>query len=85
MTYIDLLHFLVRPINLLQSPSGGPDYTIHKQSYYSLAKCVAAITITCRDTATSVVHRFVEELQQTRFDSQKIFSLLVVGEIGREM
>lgn len=58
--------------------------TLHKQAFYSLAKCVAAITVTDA-RALPVVPQFINEIQTASTDSQQIFALLVVGEIGREM
>lgn len=72
---------LLQPIANLQPNQS----TLHKQAFYSLAKCVAAITVTCQLQALPVVQKFVYDIQTASSDSQQIFALLVVGEIGREM
>ncbi|XP_044761676.1 cullin-associated NEDD8-dissociated protein 1 [Coccinella septempunctata] len=58
---------------------------LHKQAFYSLAKCVAAITVTCQSHALPIVPQFIQEIQKAENDTQQIFALLVVGEIGREI
>ncbi|RZB66666.1 cullin-associated NEDD8-dissociated protein 1 [Asbolus verrucosus] len=84
LSYNDLLQFLIHPISISQGVGAG-DIVIHKQAYYSLAKCVAAITVTMQHTALHIVPQFINEIRTARHDSQKIFTLLVVGEIGREI
>lgn len=76
VTYQDLLQMLLYPIS-----SGQPG--LHKQAYYSLAKCVAAITVTCPNHALPAVQQFIHDIQHAKNDSQHIFALLVIGEIGR--
>lgn len=65
--------------------SSGQSTTLHKQAFYSLAKCVAAITVTCEKHALPIVPQFINEIQTVPDSAQQIFALLVVGEIGREM
>ncbi|XP_044257635.1 cullin-associated NEDD8-dissociated protein 1 isoform X1 [Tribolium madens] len=84
LSYNDLLQFLVHPISISQGAGAG-DAVIHKQAYYSLAKCVAAITVTMQHQALQIVPQFINEIRTSRHDAQKIFTLLVVGEIGREI
>jgi cullin-associated NEDD8-dissociated protein 1 len=84
LSYNDLLQFLIHPVSISQGVGAG-DVVIHKQAYYSLAKCVAAITVTMQHTALHIVPQFINEIRTARHDSQKIFTLLVVGEIGREI
>lgn len=79
--YNDLLQMLLYPVSHIPANQSN----LHKQAYYSLAKCVAAITVICKNQALPVVNQFIHNIQVARCDSQHIFSLLVVGEIGREM
>ncbi|KAF5287245.1 hypothetical protein FQR65_LT12289 [Abscondita terminalis] len=79
--YNDVLQMLLYPISHMPNNQS----TLHKQAYYSLAKCVAAITVISKNQALPVVNQFINNIQIARCDSQHIFSLLVVGEIGREM
>ncbi|KAF2884604.1 hypothetical protein ILUMI_21568 [Ignelater luminosus] len=79
--YNDLLQMLLYPVSHIPANQSN----LHKQAYYSLAKCVAAITVICKNQALPVVNQFIHNIQVARCDSQHIFSLLVVGEIGREI
>lgn len=80
LSYNELVQMLISPILNIQ----GKD-TIHKQAYYSLAKCVAAITVICPTKALPVVQQFIYDIQNARSDSQHIFGLLIIGEIRRNM
>nr|CAI5840813.1 unnamed protein product [Callosobruchus analis] len=82
LNYDSLLRLLLVPISNLSTCQNA---TLHKQAFYSLAKCVAAITVTCHTQALPVVPQFISEIQTAQSDSQQIFALLVVGEIGREI
>ncbi|KAJ8923621.1 hypothetical protein NQ315_010200 [Exocentrus adspersus] len=82
LNYDSLLRLLLMPISNLATCQTA---TLHKQAFYSLAKCVAAITVTCHAHALPVVPQFINEIQTASTDSQQIFALLVVGEIGREI
>nr|CAH7745683.1 unnamed protein product [Callosobruchus chinensis] len=82
LNYDSLLRLLLVPISNLSTCQNA---TLHKQAFYSLAKCVAAITVTCHSQALPVVPQFISEIQTAQSDSQQIFALLVVGEIGREI
>ncbi|XP_072401896.1 cullin-associated NEDD8-dissociated protein 1 [Diabrotica undecimpunctata] len=82
LSYDHLLRLLLMPISNL---SVNPSATLHKQAFYSLAKCVAVITVTCHSQAHPIVPQFINEIQTAATDSQQIFALLVVGEIGRKI
>lgn len=77
LSYDNLLRMLLMSATLINNNN--------KQAFYSLAKCVAAITVVCQSQALPVIPQFIIEIQNATSDSQKIFALLVVGEIGREM
>lgn len=86
LEYRDLLAMLVAPVT--QSNMGGgasPVPVLHKQAFHSLAKCVAALTITWKQEALSVVEQFMRDIQNPRNDAQHIFALLIIGEIGRHI
>ncbi|XP_057661547.1 cullin-associated NEDD8-dissociated protein 1 isoform X2 [Diorhabda carinulata] len=82
LNYDSLLRLLLMPIMNLSSNSPA---ALHKQAFYSLAKCVAAITVTFHSHALPVIPQFINEIQTASTDSKQIFALLVVGEIGREI
>lgn len=77
--YDELLHLLLQPVLL------NGNQIIHKQAYYSLAKCVAAITTVCSNKALPVVQKFIYDIKNANNDSHHIFGLLIIGEIGRNM
>lgn len=77
----DLLTMLVAPVT--QSSLNVP--ALHKQAFHSLAKCVAALTITWQQEALTVVEQFLQDVQSPQSDAQHIFALLVIGEIGRHI
>lgn len=81
VSYNDLLQMLLYPISTLVSNPAG----LHKQAFYSLAKCVAAITVVCPNHAIPVVRQFVQDAQMANSDFQHVFALLVIGEIGRSV
>lgn len=72
--YRELLAMLVAPVT---------SSVLHKQAYHSLAKCAAALTITWQQEAHGVVEQFIKNVQDPTSDSQHIFALLVIGEIGK--
>ncbi|XP_022915623.1 cullin-associated NEDD8-dissociated protein 1 [Onthophagus taurus] len=78
--YNELLQMLLSPI---VNPT--TTQTLHKQAYYSLAKCVAAITVKCSERALPVVNQFIHDIKTTTSDSHHIFGLLIIGEIGRKI
>jgi len=57
----------------------------HKQSFYSLAKCISTISVgSGPNEALSVANRFVEDLRAMKLaDTQVVIALLSIGEIGR--
>ncbi|XP_048590232.1 cullin-associated NEDD8-dissociated protein 1 [Nematostella vectensis] len=82
MTFSSLFEMLVLPI---YAPQPGVQM-IHKQAYYSIAKCVAALTMSCPVEGEAVVNRFVKDIQSSKVtDSVRLFSLLSLGEIGKHV
>ncbi|XP_054718633.1 cullin-associated NEDD8-dissociated protein 1-like [Uloborus diversus] len=88
VTYRELLRRLTAPICTVngQHGQGNAPPTIHKQAYHSIAKCVAALTVTCPQEALPVVQQFLQELKAKRnSDSVQLFALLAIGEIGKHI
>lgn len=77
--YQDILNHLLAP---LVSPNAS---NIHKQAYHSMAKCVAALTLTHPTEAVGVVNRFLMDVTNPRSPTVQSFSLLAIGEIGRHI
>ncbi|KAJ9575390.1 hypothetical protein L9F63_025658, partial [Diploptera punctata] len=82
--YRDLLAMLVIPVTQ-GAGSGGSMPVLHKQAFHSLAKCVAALTVTWQQEALNVVEQFLRDVQNPRTDAHHIFALLIIGEIGRHI
>ncbi|CAL4060788.1 unnamed protein product, partial [Meganyctiphanes norvegica] len=77
--YQDILNHLLAP---LVSPNAS---NIHKQAYHSMAKCVAALTLTHHNEAVGVVNRFLMDVTNPRSPTVQSFSLLAIGEIGEHI
>lgn len=59
--------------------------TFSHQAYHSMAKCVAALTLTHPGEAVGVVDRFLMDVTNPRSPTVQSFSLLAIGEIGKHM
>uniref|UniRef100_A0A673GB93 Cullin-associated NEDD8-dissociated protein 1-like n=1 Tax=Sinocyclocheilus rhinocerous TaxID=307959 RepID=A0A673GB93_9TELE len=83
MGYSDLLKALRGPFYDSKSTDS---MSVHKQSYYSVAKCVAALSMACPKEASGVVTNLIQEVKNPKSsESVRILSLLCLGEIGRFM
>lgn len=84
--YRELLQKLISPIYHHVESHSSPSHSIHKQAYHSIAKCVAAMTVTCPHEALPIVQQFLQELQIHRnIDSIQLFAVLAIGEIGKHI
>lgn len=81
----DLLYLLVQQATNVQMVTSQKNAPLHKQAFHSLAKCVAAVTISDTSEALMVVDQFLRDLDNSATDAHHIFALFVVGEIGRHM
>ncbi|ERE91608.1 cullin-associated NEDD8-dissociated protein 1 isoform X2 [Cricetulus griseus] len=78
--YMDLLRMLTGPV-YSQSTA-----LTHKQSYYSIAKCVAALTRACPKEGPAVVGQFIQDVKNSRStDSIRLLALLSLGEVGQHI
>ncbi len=78
--YMDLLRMLTGPV-YAQSAA-----LTHKQSYYSIAKCVAALTRACPKEGPAVVAQFIQDVKNSRStDSIRLLALLSLGEVGHHV
>nr|XP_055072782.1 cullin-associated NEDD8-dissociated protein 2 [Misgurnus anguillicaudatus] len=83
MSYNDLLKALKGPFYETKS---FDSMSVHKQSYYSVAKCVAALSTACPKEASGVVTNLIQEVKNPKSsESVRILALLCLGEIGRFM
>ncbi|MBN3306198.1 CAND1 protein, partial [Amia calva] len=84
MGFNELLKNLTRPFyNPPQSACAAP---LHRQSYYSVAKCVAALSSMCPKEATSMVNNFIQDVKSTKSsDSVRILAFLCLAKVGHSM
>ncbi|XP_062843034.1 cullin-associated NEDD8-dissociated protein 2 [Trichomycterus rosablanca] len=81
--YSDLMKSLTSPFYKAKSAESMP---LHKQSYYSVAKCVAALSSVCPKEASGTITNLIQEVKnQKTSESIRILSFLCLGELGRSM
>lgn len=86
---------LIKPIrdqNLpTQSTNGHGVYessnlAVHKQAFYSIAKCIAALTVTNQEEGQMVIKKFINDIKDPKSrDSVRLLALLCLGETGKYM
>ncbi|XP_050760327.1 cullin-associated NEDD8-dissociated protein 1-like isoform X3 [Gymnogyps californianus] len=82
MGYSELMKQLTAPI--YSSGSGGASVTLHKQAYYSVAKCVAALSSACPKEAPAIVNQFIQDVKNPKSSSAvKVLAFLSLAEMGR--
>ncbi|XP_041360629.1 LOW QUALITY PROTEIN: cullin-associated NEDD8-dissociated protein 1-like [Gigantopelta aegis] len=82
----DLLQMLITPVYNPPQNQPAAAFSIHKQAFHSIAKCVAALTVISPSEATNVVSQFVSDVKNAKStDSIVLFSLLALGEIGKHL
>ncbi|XP_052763076.1 cullin-associated NEDD8-dissociated protein 1-like [Mya arenaria] len=80
----DLLQMLIKPI--YNPVSHSTPFSIHKQAFHSIAKCVAALTVMSPSEATNVVNQFISDVKNPKStESIRLFSLLALGEVGKHL
>ncbi|ROI83697.1 Cullin-associated NEDD8-dissociated protein 1 [Anabarilius grahami] len=83
MGYSGLLKALRGPF---YDSKSSDSMSVHKQSYYSVAKCVAALSTACPKEASAVVTNLIQDVKNPKSSELvRILSLLCLGEIGRFM
>uniref|UniRef100_A0A8C0G2K4 Cullin associated and neddylation dissociated 2 (putative) n=1 Tax=Chelonoidis abingdonii TaxID=106734 RepID=A0A8C0G2K4_CHEAB len=83
MGYAELMKQLTSPI---YSSPGGAAVTLHKQAYYSVAKCVAALSSACPKEATRVASQFIQDVKNPKSSAAvKMLAFLSLAEMGRTM
>ncbi|MGH0163909.1 UNVERIFIED_CONTAM: hypothetical protein FKN15_056135 [Acipenser sinensis] len=82
MGFNELLKHLTGPF--YGSQKSGGSTIMHRQSYYSVAKCVAALSSTCPKEAINMVNHFIQDVKNTKSsDSVRILAFLCLAEVGR--
>ncbi|KAM8995332.1 cullin-associated NEDD8-dissociated protein 1-like isoform 1-T1 [Ara ararauna] len=79
--YAELLKQLTAPI-YCSGAAAAP--TLHKQAYYSVAKCVAALSSACPKEAPATVNQFIQDVKTPKSSSAvKVLAFLSLAEMGR--
>ncbi|RMZ95389.1 cullin-associated NEDD8-dissociated [Brachionus plicatilis] len=93
LQYQDLVMMLIKPIRdqslSVQTINGHGAYestnlAVHKQAFYSIAKCVAALTVTNQEEGQLVIKKFIKDIKDSKSrDSVRLLALLCLGETGK--
>uniref|UniRef100_A0A7N8WRG5 Cullin-associated and neddylation-dissociated 2 (putative) n=1 Tax=Mastacembelus armatus TaxID=205130 RepID=A0A7N8WRG5_9TELE len=82
LSYRQLLKSLTEPFH--SAPSSVDSSTIHRQSYHSVARCVAALCSACPKETPGTVASFIQEVKNRGSpESARVLALLCLGEVGR--
>uniref|UniRef100_A0AAY4B0K2 TATA-binding protein interacting (TIP20) domain-containing protein n=1 Tax=Denticeps clupeoides TaxID=299321 RepID=A0AAY4B0K2_9TELE len=82
LSFSDLMKALTAPYYGTKST----ELPLHRQSYYSVAKCVAALSSVCPKETSGMVTNLIQEAKSTKSsESVRILSLLCLGEVGRSV
>jgi cullin-associated NEDD8-dissociated protein 1 len=72
--------------NNFESPMGNSssNLAVHKQAFYSIAKCIAALTVLNQQEGNSVINQFINDIKDPKSrDSARLLALLCLGETGK--
>lgn len=74
-------------LEMLRAPvfNTSANIQLHKHAFHSIAKCVAALTLQVQNEAIPLANELLQEIHQKRTDTQIVFCLLTIGEIGRHL
>uniref|UniRef100_A0A7N6ACR5 TATA-binding protein interacting (TIP20) domain-containing protein n=1 Tax=Anabas testudineus TaxID=64144 RepID=A0A7N6ACR5_ANATE len=82
LSYSQLLKSLTEPFH--RSPSSADSSIIHRQSYHSVARCVAALCSACPKETPGTVASLIQEVKNPGSpESARVLALLCLGEVGR--
>ncbi|XP_071351490.1 cullin-associated NEDD8-dissociated protein 2 [Trachinotus anak] len=80
--YSQLLKSLTEPFH--SSPSSADGGVIHRQSYLSVARCVAALSSSCPKETPATVSSLIQQVKNPGSpESARVLALLCLGEVGR--
>ncbi|KAF1666753.1 Cullin-associated NEDD8-dissociated protein 1, partial [Aptenodytes patagonicus] len=84
MGYSELMKQLTAPI--YSSGSAEASVMLHKQAYYSVAKCVAALSSACPKEVPAIANQFIQDVKNPKSSSAvKVLAFLSLAEMGRTM
>lgn len=99
LEYKDLVLMLTKPIREQQISNSNNVYAengmqqanssslaVHKQAFYSIAKCIASLTVKNQAEGQLVIKQFINDIKDTKSrDSVRLLALLCLGETGKYM
>nr|XP_054606266.1 cullin-associated NEDD8-dissociated protein 1 isoform X2 [Nothobranchius furzeri] len=82
LSFSQLLKSLVEPFQSSKSPAGSS--VLHRQSYHSVARCVAALSSASPEDAPGTVSGLIQQVKDSGSpESDRVLALLCLGEVGR--
>uniref|UniRef100_A0A1A8RPX6 Cullin-associated and neddylation-dissociated 2 (Putative) n=2 Tax=Nothobranchius TaxID=28779 RepID=A0A1A8RPX6_9TELE len=82
LSFSQLLKSLVEPFQSSKSPAGSS--VLHRQSYHSVARCVAALSSASPEDAPGTVSGLIQQVKGSGSpESDRVLALLCLGEVGR--
>ncbi|XP_078139725.1 cullin-associated NEDD8-dissociated protein 2 [Centroberyx gerrardi] len=80
--YSQLLKSLTGPFHSSSPPPDSP--SLHRQSFHSVARCVAALSSACPKETPGMVSGLIQEVKSAGSpESARVLALLCLGEVGR--
>lgn len=67
-----------------EANSTSTNLAVHKQAFYSIAKCIAALTVQNQAEGQTVIQQFIADIKDPKSrDSVRLLALLCLGETGK--
>ncbi|CAI5686621.1 cullin-associated NEDD8-dissociated protein 2 isoform X2 [Oreochromis aureus] len=83
LSYSQLLKSLMEPFHRSQSSADGS--IVHRQSYHSVARCVAALSSASPKETPGTVAGFIQQVKNPGSpEAARVLALLCLGEVGRK-
>jgi cullin-associated NEDD8-dissociated protein 1 len=71
-------------INSQYESNMSTNLAVHKQAFYSIAKCIAALTVKNQTEGQQVIQQFIKDIKDPKSrDSSRLLALLCLGETGK--
>ncbi|KAK2169251.1 hypothetical protein NP493_1199g02046 [Ridgeia piscesae] len=81
-----LTNLIYHPPSESQQTLSTAPLAVHKQAFQSIAKCIAALTITLPNHSSTDIAQFINDIQSPKSsESVRLLALLTIGEIGRHI
>ena len=83
--YKNLVKSLLDPIYDFDSSAQGQALALSKQGFYSTAKIIAVLTLSCPGEGIELINKLLEGINENSSESVNLICLLVLGNIGRSL